>query len=105
MPFSFCEYLQAFLVGDVNVEPHDQALAPLKDRFVDSWEQKNRRGRGDQGFTGPAKDPHLRIDYIYMDRRDSHRLQDIQILAKEKHGSGEGVYSSDHFALMATIGI
>jgi glutamine amidotransferase-like uncharacterized protein len=24
----------------------DQSLAPLKDRFVDSWEQKNRRGRG-----------------------------------------------------------
>jgi hypothetical protein len=38
-----------------------------------------------------------------MDRRDSHRLQDVQILATEK--GPEGIFASDHFALMVTFGV
>lgn len=49
------------VMGDLNGEPDDSGLAPLRDAFTDSW---GTVGDGD-GYTNPARDPHRRIDYVF----------------------------------------
>ncbi len=50
------------VMGDLNGEPDDPGLAPLRDAFTDAWATA---GDGD-GFTNPARDPHRRIDYVFF---------------------------------------
>lgn len=50
------------VMGDLNGEPDDSGLAPLRDAFTDAWEAA---GDGD-GFTNPSRDPHRRIDYVFF---------------------------------------
>jgi endonuclease/exonuclease/phosphatase family metal-dependent hydrolase len=50
------------VMGDLNGEPGDPALAPLRGRFTDAWPAA---GQGD-GFTNPASDPRRRIDYVFV---------------------------------------
>jgi endonuclease/exonuclease/phosphatase family metal-dependent hydrolase len=50
------------VMGDLNGEPDDSGLAPLRDAFTDAWEAA---GDGD-GFTNPARAPHRRIDYVFF---------------------------------------
>ena len=50
------------VMGDMNGEPHDSALAPLRAAFTDAWEAT---GDGD-GFTNPSSNPRRRIDYVFF---------------------------------------
>jgi endonuclease/exonuclease/phosphatase family metal-dependent hydrolase len=50
------------VMGDLNGEPDDSGLAPLRDAFTDAWEAA---GAGD-GYTNPARAPHRRIDYVFV---------------------------------------
>ncbi len=105
--------LMAFLVGDINVEPYDAALNPLRTRFVDTWLQKHSlvwgtdpqrvKKASQRGFTGPAKDPRLRIDYIFMDRRDSQRLRDVRVLDRTGRAMDLMPLMSDHFPVVADV--
>lgn len=50
------------VMGDLNGEPTDAALAPMRKTFTDAWEEA---GRGD-GFTNPSATPRRRIDYVFF---------------------------------------
>jgi endonuclease/exonuclease/phosphatase family metal-dependent hydrolase len=50
------------VMGDLNGEPDDSGLAPLRDAFTDAWAAA---GDGD-GFTNPSRDPRRRIDYVFV---------------------------------------
>jgi endonuclease/exonuclease/phosphatase family metal-dependent hydrolase len=50
------------VMGDLNGEPDDSGLAPLRDAFTDAWAAA---GNGD-GYTNPTSDPHRRIDYVFV---------------------------------------
>ncbi len=50
------------VMGDLNGEPDDSGLAPLRDAFTDAWATA---GDGD-GYTNPARAPHRRIDYVFV---------------------------------------
>ncbi|MFC0676199.1 endonuclease/exonuclease/phosphatase family protein [Brachybacterium hainanense] len=52
---------RAVVVGDMNAEPEDPEIAPLREAFVDAWDAA---GHGD-GATYPAEAPSSRIDAIY----------------------------------------
>ena len=50
------------VMGDLNGEPGDGGLAPLREAFTDAWEAA---GDGD-GFTNPSSNPRRRIDYVFF---------------------------------------
>ncbi|MGH9036944.1 MAG: endonuclease/exonuclease/phosphatase family protein [Acidimicrobiia bacterium] len=50
------------VMGDLNGEPDDSGLAPLRDAFTDAW---TAAGDGD-GFTNPSSNPRRRIDYVFV---------------------------------------
>ena len=50
------------VMGDLNGEPDDSGLAPMRDAFTDAWAAA---GNG-AGYTNPARDPHRRIDYVFV---------------------------------------
>jgi endonuclease/exonuclease/phosphatase family metal-dependent hydrolase len=50
------------VMGDLNGEPGDAALAPLRQAFTDAWEAA---GDGD-GYTNPSRAPRRRIDYVFF---------------------------------------
>jgi endonuclease/exonuclease/phosphatase family metal-dependent hydrolase len=50
------------VMGDLNGEPDDSGLAPLRDAFTDAWAAA---GDGD-GFTNPSRAPQRRIDYVFV---------------------------------------
>ncbi|MGH9004964.1 MAG: endonuclease/exonuclease/phosphatase family protein, partial [Acidimicrobiia bacterium] len=50
------------VMGDLNGEPDDSGLEPLRQAFTDAWEAA---GDGD-GYTNPARSPRRRIDYVFL---------------------------------------
>ena len=50
------------VMGDLNGEPDDSGLAPLRDAYTDAWAAA---GDGD-GFTNPSHAPRRRIDYVFV---------------------------------------
>ena len=52
----------AVLLGDLNAEPHEPAVALLEEKLTDAW----RAARGaERGGTWPAVLPFRRIDYVF----------------------------------------
>jgi endonuclease/exonuclease/phosphatase family metal-dependent hydrolase len=75
------------VMGDLNGEPDDSGLAPLRDAFTDAWAVA---GDGD-GFTNPSRDPHRRIDYVLVaGLRPTH----VEVLDST---------ASDHLAVRADL--
>lgn len=75
------------VMGDLNGEPHDSGLAPLRDAFTDTWEAA---GSGD-GYTNPSRSPRRRIDYVFF--------RGLGAAAAEVLGST----ASDHLAVRADL--
>ena len=73
------------VMGDLNGQPDDAGLAPLRETFTDAWAAA---GDGD-GFTNPSRDPHRRIDYVFF--------RDLTAAAVEVLDST----ASDHLAVRA----
>lgn len=75
------------VMGDLNGEPHDPALAPLRRVLTDAWEEA---GQGD-GYTNPSRSPRRRIDYVFVRNLG---VDDIEVLASR---------ASDHLAVRADL--
>jgi endonuclease/exonuclease/phosphatase family metal-dependent hydrolase len=75
------------VMGDLNGEPDDSGLAPLRDAFTDAWAAA---GDGD-GFTNPARDPRRRIDYVFFRGLSPTRVEVVDSTA------------SDHLAVRADL--
>jgi endonuclease/exonuclease/phosphatase family metal-dependent hydrolase len=75
------------VMGDLNGEPDDSGLAPLRQAFTDAWEAA---GDGD-GFTNPSRAPHRRIDYVFTARLSPVHVEVLDSTA------------SDHLAVRADL--
>ncbi len=75
------------VMGDLNGEPDDSGLAPLRSVFTDAWAAA---GDGD-GYTNPARDPHRRIDYVFFRALSPARVEVVDSTA------------SDHLAVRADL--
>jgi endonuclease/exonuclease/phosphatase family metal-dependent hydrolase len=75
------------VMGDLNGEPDDSGLAPLRDAFTDAWAAA---GDGD-GYTNPARAPHRRIDYVFFRGLSPTRVEVVDSTA------------SDHLAVRADL--
>lgn len=75
------------IMGDLNGEPDDPGLAPLRDAFTDAWAAA---GNGD-GYTNPARAPHRRIDYVFFRGLSPTRVEVVNSTA------------SDHLAVRADL--
>ncbi len=89
------------LVGDFNVGPDAEELAPLRSRFIDAWEVARERGgqagwrfwERDEGGTFPAPDPRKRIDQVWVS--DGVAVASAQVL--------EGAGASDHLPFLVDL--
>jgi endonuclease/exonuclease/phosphatase family metal-dependent hydrolase len=75
------------VMGDLNGEPDDSGLAPLRSAFTDAWEAA---GDGD-GFTNPSSNPRRRIDYVLAAGPSPDRVEVL------------GSTASDHLAVRADL--
>ena len=75
------------VMGDLNGDPSDPPLRPMRDRFIDAWEVA---GSGD-GHTHSRPNPSRRIDYVYLGSGVTAEAADVI----------EGV--SDHLAVRARL--
>lgn len=75
------------VMGDLNGEPDDPALAPLRRVFADAWEEA---GAGD-GYTNPSRSPRRRIDYVFV---RALAVDSVEVLASR---------ASDHLAVRAGL--
>lgn len=76
------------LLGDLNASPTAPELAPLFERFSDAW---TVAGTGN-GYTFPAPDPTVRIDYVLVSPALSVSTVHVPALA-----------GSDHLPLVAEL--
>jgi len=60
--------------------------------YVDSWRHRND---GDQGFTFPTWDPHLRLDYAFVPARDAGRVEFCRVVTAPAAVKA----ASDHYPL------
>ena len=90
----------SLLVGDLNASPDNPCLDPFKEQgLTDLWQALRP---DDPGFTYPASDPEIRIDYCWADEKLSKHVTSIDIVA----GCPEnGVFASDHLGLVVTLSI
>lgn len=77
------------VMGDLNGEPDDPALAPLRRLFADAWEEA---GAGD-GYTNPSREPRRRIDYVFV---RALAVDSVEVLASR---------ASDHLAVRAGLAV
>jgi len=63
--------------------------------YVDAYRLKHP---GDPGFTMPAWDPHVRLDYVFVPRGFSDR-----VIACDIVGHPDAATASDHFAVVADL--
>lgn len=79
------------VMGDLNGEPDDPALRPLRQRFVDAWEAA---GSGGDGYTSPRRAPRRRIDYVFAGGGFTPVAAEVL-----DHGP------SDHLPVLAELGL
>ncbi len=66
--------------------------------YVDGY----RRLHADElGFTFPAWDPHVRLDYVFLPTRDANRLVSCEVVASARAIRE----ASDHFPLLASLDV
>ncbi len=85
------------LLGDLNASPNDPEMAALdeaglKDTFIISGLEDRELEDGTTGFTWTTKDPHKRIDYIWVS--GDLRARDFALT---------GSIASDHLGLAVTV--
>ncbi|ASJ09421.1 hypothetical protein A3L11_09340 [Thermococcus siculi] len=80
------------LAGDFNDTEDSPALELLRERgFIDAYRALN----DDSGYTFPAKEPKMRIDYIFV--------KGLQVLSARRILTDPGL--SDHFGVYAEVGV
>jgi len=107
------------LMGDFNAEPDSDEIRFLRGRtslggtsvyFSDAFAIA---GNGTSGatfcranpFAAPAREPDRRIDYIFVrgpDEQGRGEPLDARLCFDKPH---DGVFASDHFGVVATIGV
>jgi endonuclease/exonuclease/phosphatase family metal-dependent hydrolase len=75
------------MFGDMNAHPDAPELAPLFQKFHDTWPASNG-----PGLTMPAKSPTGKIDFVLMS--DGFRVQGARV---------PQVYASDHFPVVVDL--
>jgi endonuclease/exonuclease/phosphatase family metal-dependent hydrolase len=63
--------------------------------YVDTFRLRHPE---EPGFTFPTRDPHLRLDYVFVPRAYADRVETCDVVR-----SGDAAPASDHFPLMATL--
>ena len=88
--------LQTVIAGDFNVTPDARTIVALQDAgWTDAWEYL----QGNQGgFTFPARDPSLRIDYMFLSPQLLPFASGLELL--EVPGK---IKLSDHLGLALTL--
>jgi endonuclease/exonuclease/phosphatase family metal-dependent hydrolase len=89
------------VVGDLNTRPDAAELAPLRERFTDSWELARERDdragwrfwQREEGNTHPARAPHRRIDQVWVS-------EGIAVAAARVV---DGAGASDHLPLVVDL--
>ena len=96
-------HMPCFLLGDINVEPHDVALQPMQRALVDLWaRQMRRQGRqADKGYTASKKP--IRIDYVFGNRRAAALASDVTLVANVPNE--DGLFASDHLPIVVTLNL
>lgn len=92
----FAGDLPSFLMGDLNAEPHEQAIRDLLAEdtgWIDCW----AFSRPDEaGFTYPSRGPVRRIDYVLARNVDPRHLH-VQIACENPV---DGNFASDHLGIL-----
>lgn len=74
----------------------DTIQVMLDDGYVDAWRQLHP---DDSGFTLPTWDPHVRLDYAFLPKRDAPRLRCCEVLTTPPAARS----ASDHFPLVVEV--
>ncbi|HEX8919690.1 MAG TPA: endonuclease/exonuclease/phosphatase family protein [Chloroflexota bacterium] len=89
----------AFLMGDLNAEPHEESIASLlggDDLFLDCWTALHE---DDPGYTYASFGAVRRIDYV-LARNLSGLPHDAHVVGGKAH---DGVFPSDHMAIVLDV--
>lgn len=100
--------LPAFFAGDLNAEPDTLSMRFLrgeavhnleKGDFTDAWLAVNP---DDPGWTIDSKDPHDRIDYIYVSDTAQYPpvTESCELIFHEPE---DGIYASDHIGVSCRV--
>lgn len=68
----------------------------LDERYVDAYRMLHP---GEEGYTFPTWDPHVRLDYVFAPARDSARLARCEVV----RDGGAPRAASDHFPLLVEV--
>lgn len=69
----------------------------LDEGYVDAWRLLHPK---ENGFTFPTWDPHVRLDYVFVPKRDSDRVAVCEIVVSPEPVVRE---ASDHAAILAEV--
>lgn len=89
------------VLGDMNAEPGSPAMRAIAERgFVDAWDRLHPQ---DRGATFEARDPKLRIDYVWCDAVAAQGLRAAEMVARPDPGAV--VSASDHVGLLVRLAL
>lgn len=92
----FAGDLPSFLMGDLNAEPHEQAIRDLLSEdtgWTDCWASSRP---SEPGFTYPSWGPVRRIDYVLARNVDPRHLR----MQTAGESSLDGHFASDHLGIL-----
>jgi exodeoxyribonuclease-3 len=69
----------------------------LDEGYADVWRQLHPNAKG---FTFPTWDPHLRLDYVFVPKRDAERIAVCEVLFEPEHLVRE---ASDHAPIFVEV--
>jgi exodeoxyribonuclease-3 len=75
----------------------DTIQTMMDEDYVDAWRQLHPN---DPGFTFPTWDPHVRLDYVFVPRRDAERVCVCEVLWTPEKLVRE---ASDHAPMLVEV--
>ena len=97
-------HMSTIMCGDFNDRPGTIPITTFTQEdpnaiwFFDTWELMHP---GDPGYTVPAWDPSMRIDYVFLRADENGVVKTSQLVFDEPDSSG--TYPSDHLGVLSTM--